>query len=76
MRQATVIDDNFLYRLGDALVASYADAMPQARQPQRAKARSLRAQRSASDYAREVANTLYGCELLIALADPTKARHQ
>ena len=68
-QRARDIDEQFMFELGDELVARYVEAKPRDRDRERIKTAQLRAARSPYEYAREVANTLYGCELLIALAE-------
>lgn len=68
-QRAQLIDEQYMYALGDELIAMYVEAKPRDRERERIKTTALRAERRPYEYAREIANTLYGCELLIALAD-------
>lgn len=67
--RGTVIDEGYLRGLGDALVEQYVKARPVERERERVKAEEVKLERSGAEYAREVANLLYGCELFIALSD-------
>lgn len=68
-QKARRIDSRFLLELGDRMVARFVEAAPKYRQDERAKASAIRLERSPGTYAREVANMLYGCELLFSLVD-------
>jgi hypothetical protein len=63
------INDSYLLALGDELVSRYVEAKPRERERERLKAANVRRERRAADYAREISNLLFGCELLIALAE-------
>jgi hypothetical protein len=62
------IDETFFLDLGDQLLETFAERVPGGRPRERERAEMVRRQRAPDDYARELAQMLYGCELLIAEA--------
>ena len=73
------MDNNFFRDLGDRLISSYEESVRARREaykmteedfePTRKRARAIRADRRPTEYAQEVSQMLFGCEMLIALAD-------
>lgn len=64
-RQGRRLDDEYFAELGDKMLASYVRQSPQRRQREQLRVAETRRQRRSEDYAQEVAQMLFGCELLV-----------
>jgi hypothetical protein len=64
--RAHELDETFFRALGDKLVSRYVETIAGRELGERERARELRDERPAAAYSREVAQMLYGCELLVA----------
>jgi hypothetical protein len=64
-RRRLRIDDEFFLSVGDEIVENYERFAVHGRSRERTRADQLRARLRPADYARELAQILYGCELLI-----------